>query len=120
MTAMNESLIRQDRLGRMRFSREQREALLDAYEASGLTGPQFAALHGVAYQTFATWSQKRRKQSSSPAFPLTLAEVEHSPDSVPEAPSIDLSLPGGATMRLSVSSQLPLAAALIRELSRPC
>lgn len=120
MTAMNESLIRQDRLGRMRFTREQREALLDAYEGSGLTGPQFAALHGVAYQTFATWSQKRRKQSSSPAFPLTLAEVEHSPDSVSEAPSIDLSLPGGATLRLSVPSQLPLAAALIRELSRPC
>ncbi len=65
---MNESLIRQDRLGRMRFTREQRESLLDAYEASGLTGPQFAALHGVAYQTFATWAQKRRKQSSSQAF----------------------------------------------------
>lgn len=120
MTAMIESLIRQDRLGRMRFTREQREALLDAYEASSLTGSQFAALHGVAYQTFATWSQKRRKQSSSQAFHLTLAEVEHSSDSVPEAPSIELSLPGGATMRLSVSSQLPLAAALIRELSRPC
>ena len=55
MTAMNESLIRQDRLGRMRFTREQREDLLDACEASGLTGPQFAALHGVAYQAFATF-----------------------------------------------------------------
>lgn len=120
MTAMNESLIRQDRLGRMRFTRGQRDTMLDAFEGSGLSGPQFARLHGVAYQTFATWVQKRRKQTLTPSFPITLAEVEHPSVSALEAPSVELGLPGGATLRLSEPSQLPLAVALIRELSRPC
>ena len=31
----------------------QREALLDAYERSGLSGMKFAALHGVKYPSFA-------------------------------------------------------------------
>jgi hypothetical protein len=64
MTALNESLILQDRLGRMRFTREQRNTLQDAFEGSGLSGlsglsgPQFARLHGVAYQTFAVSGQR--------------------------------------------------------------
>jgi hypothetical protein len=38
---------KQDRTGGIRFRREQHDMLLDAWEASGLGGPQFAARHGV-------------------------------------------------------------------------
>lgn len=40
---------------------EQRKAILDEFERSGLPAAQFAARVGVKYQTFATWVQKRRK-----------------------------------------------------------
>jgi hypothetical protein len=41
MTTTNETLVRLDCIGRIRFSRAQREGLLNAYESSGLSGPQF-------------------------------------------------------------------------------
>jgi hypothetical protein len=36
--------------------------LLDAYEASRLSGPQFAAQHGVKYQTFPKSLQGPKRQ----------------------------------------------------------
>lgn len=73
MTSTNEGLIRQDRLGRFRFSKEQREALLDAFESSGMSGTSFATAHGVKYQTFATWVQKRKQPAASPSADRPLA-----------------------------------------------
>jgi hypothetical protein len=37
--------------------------LVREYERSGLSGPKFAAMAGLSYQTFATW---RRKYGSQP------------------------------------------------------
>lgn len=56
------SLIKIDRMGRMRFTREQREKILDAYETSGASGTDFAKIHGIKYQTLATWVQRRRRE----------------------------------------------------------
>ncbi len=56
------SFVKTDTLGRIRTTREQREALLDAFEAGGLSGPEFTRIHGINYQTFATWRQKRRRE----------------------------------------------------------
>ena len=56
------SLIKIGRMGRMRFTREQREKILDAYEASGSSGTDFAKIHGIKYQTLATWVQRRRRE----------------------------------------------------------
>lgn len=77
-------------IGRVKTAAAQREALLDAYESSGLNGPEFAAQHGVKYQTFTTWLQKlKRRTGGYPAmadpdggrvFPLLLAEVEYPAD----------------------------------------
>lgn len=57
-------ILKTDRLGRVRTPVAQREALLDAFERSGLSGMKFAALHGVKYPSFANWVQgrKRRRQ----------------------------------------------------------
>ena len=54
-------LLRTDVLGRVKWTREQREAILDEYEASGLSGPKFARARGINYQTFATWRQRRQR-----------------------------------------------------------
>jgi transposase-like protein len=48
---MNESIMKTDRLGRLRYAPEQKAAIIEAYLASGMSAPRFAALHGVNYQT---------------------------------------------------------------------
>jgi transposase-like protein len=54
-------ILKQDRKGRVRTPRAKREAILDEYERSGISGPEFAQYLGIKYQTFATWVQKWRK-----------------------------------------------------------
>lgn len=109
-----------DKPGRLRFSREQREALLDAFERSGMTGAAFAKEHGIKYQTFATWVQQRRyPPEGEVAGALTLAEVvvgeieEPSPSS---CGSLRVNLPGGASLEVSDRAQLGLAVEILRAL----
>ena len=51
----NDTIMKADRCGRLRFFHEQRTALLKAYQASGPSGPRFATLHGVKYPSLANW-----------------------------------------------------------------
>ena len=123
MNATHDSLVKFDRRGRLRYAPEQKAALVEAYAKSGLSGPKFAALHGVNYQTFAAWLQKRKRAGSAAALPapsgLALVEVE-----APAGPCRDgglcLILPGGTELHLASQAAVPLAASLIRELSRSC
>ena len=83
MTATHDTIMKADRRGRLRFSPEQRAALLKAYQASGLSGPRFAALHGVKYPTLANWVQKS-KQTAAPRpkmLSFIAAEVLPGPES---------------------------------------
>jgi transposase-like protein len=117
----NSSLIKVDRLGRMRFNREQKAALITAFESSGQSGQRFAAQHGVVYSTFANWLQQHRKNSRALALPaLTFAEVECSPPSPSPPPAIEIRLSGGASVVVGDQAQLGLAVELLRQLARPC
>ncbi len=58
-------MLKTDVLGRVKTSVRQREAMLDEFERSGLSGTKFAAVVGVKYQTFASWVQKRRKATGA-------------------------------------------------------
>jgi len=58
-------LIKTDRLGRIQVTPQHREALLDKFEQSGVSGQQFAKQHGIKYTTFANWCQKRRRNNGS-------------------------------------------------------
>ncbi|MBX3742524.1 MAG: hypothetical protein KF712_16175 [Akkermansiaceae bacterium] len=122
-------LIRMDAIGRVRTSASQREALLDAYGSSGLSGPEFAARHGVKYQTFATWLQKRKRRTggypsmAAPdggSFPLLLAEVECAEGPPASTTPLEVRLPGGASIAIHGGAQLGLAVELLRQLARPC
>ncbi len=64
MTSMKSEavVLKTDRRGRVRTPLAQREALLDAFECSGLSGIKFAALHGVKDPSFANWVQHRKGQ----------------------------------------------------------
>ena len=130
-----------DVLGRVRTPKARREALLEEFERSGLSGKKFAALVGVKYQTFASWVQARRKtRGQYPAAvkkvakplptPGTLSLVEAVVESAvaerpaPRSPeAVVLELPGGARLEIGDGRQVALAAALLRVLlweQRPC
>jgi Transposase len=126
MTATNNTILKSDRRGRLRYSMEQKVALVAAYQSSGLSGPRFAALHGVNYQTLASWLQKRKRPASPmiprPPHPAVFSLVEAEIQAMPPAGAMELILPGGAKLAITAPGHIPLAAALIRELAnpRPC
>ncbi len=121
-------LIKTDVLGRMHRTRDQRERILDEYERSGLSGPKFAAFCGVRYQTFATWLQRRKRARS--AYPkrrprrkvarVQWLEASVQPTLPPTATGLLLQLPGGVRAQISNQQHIPLAAALVRALEKPC
>ena len=58
MTDMIEAdgnVIKMDGKGRVRMPADQREKLVEEFERSGMSGPQFTADMGVKYQTLAGW-----------------------------------------------------------------
>ena len=127
MTATKDGILKADRRGRLSYSQEQRSAMVDAFQASGLSGPRFAALHGVKYQTLANWLQKRKREAApktpglpGPAFlSFVPAELQGMPNA---GAAMEILLPGGAKLSITALGHVQLAAALIRELEipRPC
>jgi hypothetical protein len=131
MTDMQKSdagILKTDGRGRVQTPAARRESLLDEFERSGLSGPKFAALVGIKYQTFAAWSARRRKLNGhkvpvKPADPVRWLEavVDQAQRATgPKALSLLLQLPGGARLELAHAEQAPLAAALLRSLEKPC
>jgi hypothetical protein len=116
-------LIHSDRRGRMLVSMEQREALLNAFERSGLSGVAFCRQHGLKYPTFATWVQKRKRQPAqirSTAFAEVILEAPFCQSG--ESSGLRITLPDGSRIDIACRSQLSWAAELLRHLSssRPC
>ena len=109
-----EQILKTDSLGRVRTSPERREAILDDFEQSGMSGVAYARRHGINYQTFATWIQKRkrarggsykgRSKGKRPAtkkpakMELTLAEVSVARPDEKTACGLRVELPGGAAV----------------------
>ena len=129
MTATNDVIMKADRRGRLRYSAEQKAALVEAYDTSGVSGPRFAAIHGVNYQTFAGWLQKRKRggRPERPGPPcsalLSLVPAEIEATALPgKGGPLELHLPGGAMLVIRGGGQVALAAALLRQLqqARPC
>ncbi len=50
-------VLKTDVLGRVKTGAGQREAILDEFERSGLSGTKFAAVAGIKYATLASWVQ---------------------------------------------------------------
>jgi len=129
MTPMNESVLKTDQIGRLRYTPEQKKTMVDAYRTSGLSAPRFAAHHGVNYQTLVSWIKKDKQSStpttpnSSPAnfFSLVPAVIEGSGNPAADG-AMELFLPGGARLSITSANQVALAVALLRQLeqARPC
>jgi transposase-like protein len=134
------SILKRDRRGRVRSTPEQRQAVLEQYGRSGLSGPEFARVAGIAYQTFACWRHQRRKAAlalrcrgvdsrEEGGGSVRLVEaVMGSPEfaagsvvrPVASVAVLHLELPGGTTLRVSEAAQVPLTARLLQALAEPC
>ncbi len=113
-------IIKSDRAGRTRYSRQYKREVLDAFESSSLSAPAFARQCGVKYPTFAAWIAARRrgsppppagKPSNPPAF--LLAEIGDDSD----GETLQVRLPGGAVVSATGPAQLKLLAELLRHLA---
>lgn len=104
--------LKTDALGRVRTPPEQREALLDAFVQSGMTGAAFARLHGICYQTFMGWLKRARKKShNEPQFQELVVT-----SGKPCTHGLTVELPGGGRFLLERADQLPMATALLQYL----
>lgn len=126
---MNESIMKADRRGRLRYTPEQKQTMIDAYLASGLSAPRFATLHGVNYQTLVSWIRKGKIEGpATPTRSLHSALLSLVPAEIDQTCTIgagcamEVLLPGGARLLISSPGHVDLAVALIRELNnpRPC
>ena len=121
--AQTDRILKVDTAGRVWNPREQREAVLDEFERSGVPATKFAAHIGVKYPTFASWVQKRRKRRGDGAArtrqePAALQWVEATVDEAKAgaARTLTVHLPGGARLEVGDSAQVVLAAQLLRAL----
>jgi hypothetical protein len=121
-----EEIIKQDQRGRMRVTRQRREALLVEFDRSAMTGRQFAAWAGIKHSTFANWKRLRRK-TACPALEAPTAKgprwleavVDGSRSQQPTAHDgsrLIVQGPGGLRLELSGEEQVPVAVRLLREL----
>ena len=122
----DEQVLRTDTKGRVRTSAERRATLLEEFDRSGLSGPKYAELVGIKYQTLAVWLQKRRKGApvlakSADTVKWLEAVVEKAHLSDGKSPSaLVVEFDGGARMEISNANQAGLAADLLRTLAKPC
>jgi hypothetical protein len=124
--------MKRDALGRVKTDAVRRDAILDEFERSGLSGVKFAAVAGIKYATLASWVQRRkrdraargrrgvrRKADADGAVPLPAlgwveAQVERRAASSPGNLALRVLLPGGAILEIADEGQALLAAGLLR------
>ena len=138
MTSTESEVFKVDRGGRVHVPAARREALLDEWERSSTSLPEFARLVGVKYATLAGWRAKRqrqrqralagpssaRREPAAPTLQLFEALVEAAPSSAAVGAGLVLELPGGGRAVVSAAGQVAWAAELLRLLhqtgGRPC
>jgi len=81
---------KRDRVGRKLTPAGRREALVGAWQRSGLTQAEFARREGVNYTTFCWWVQQQRARDGAPQ-PV-----------VPKLRFVEAALPSGAPAGLEV------------------
>ena len=102
--------------GRVLTTQEQRRALLQAFENSGLSGPQFARVAGINYQTFATWRQQHKRQACETKDSGNLdTEMVGFVEAVMQGPQ-DAASPRSVVLRFCPAKGMPLELELVKAL----
>ena len=102
-TELVETGEKRDERGRKLVRAQERERLLAAYSASGLTQKVFCRREGLAYGTFVAWLRRHRAAGASlPAAPRASAARFHELSLTPEAlrpAALEVRLPDGLVIR---------------------
>ena len=106
-------ILKTDSEGRIRTPKVDREALLALYEQSSMSGAAFARTHGIRYSTFMGWIKKQRMGTPSDQANPMFHEVALTPS---VAGGLLVELPMGVRVRLERADQIPVIAALSRQL----
>ena len=123
--------LKRDARGRVRSTSSQRETVLAEFARSGLSGPAFARLAGIPYQTFTYWRQQRRRvlgeetvivSTQETVLPARRCFVEAVPvlqsrTGTTGAQALRVELPGGCVLCVADTVQALLAARLIQALN---
>ena len=126
-------IVKRDVLGRMKTPRERREAILEEFDKSGMSGLKFAAWAGLKYTTFANWLQQRRRQRKGEACAgaepsdgvqwleavVTKSGGGKAADNL-KAGGLMVHVPGGVRIEIAEAKQVSLAAQLLREWKPGC
>ena len=110
-------ILKTDARGRVQVTAERREALLDEFERSGMSGAGFSKHYGIKYSTFAYWIQARRRkrnpstQSGKNQF-LMVSVGARTPGN-----GLTVELSRGGTLKVTTPEEARLAAVLIESLS---
>ena len=84
---------KRDERGRRITPASEREAVVRAYEASGLTQKAFARREGIKYPTLVSWEQRQRREGAGSPRP-TFAEL-----TMASAGGLEVRLPEGVVIR---------------------
>jgi hypothetical protein len=117
----------------------QRRILLDEFERSSLSGPQFSQVAGVKYQTFCAWRRQRQKECAGNSETVAMTGVAGTSSGKAEGirwveaqvrgawnhgiqkeGSLRIWLGQGLHVELSHGGQVPLAVALLQALNANC
>jgi hypothetical protein len=124
-------IFKRDARGRVRVRRARREALLDQFERSGMSGVKFAQYVGIKYSTLAYWLQSRRRKrerekslvkASAQTGPSKSngtwieAVVENGSQPRVQAGALRIYFAGGAYCQISSAPEAALAAELLGQL----
>jgi hypothetical protein len=119
-----DEVLKRDKRGRLRVTRQRRTALLAEFERSGLSAVRFTEMYGIKYQTFMGWRKRWGKKppgqssgNSSLAKTFGLQEVLVG-DEPAVASLLEVQLPEGISLRIGNRDQAVLAAILIGRLQR--
>jgi hypothetical protein len=119
-------VLKTDKRGRVRSTPAQRQAVLEEFDRSGLTGTKFAALAGVNYQTFAGWLSNRRRagqtaeesevRDAGAAVSARRSGALQWMEAVVGTSTLVVQWRGGVRLEISSADQVPMAAQLLKAL----
>jgi len=123
-------VLKSDLLGRVRTPAKRREAILDEFERSGMSGQAFAKQFGIKYSTFASWVQRRREEREgtekrspkggdqhAPKVTFLEAEIPGQKGSA-SGGSFEVESPEGFKIRLQRREEIALAVECLRAFRR--
>jgi len=103
---------KRDESGRRIMPRSDREALVRAYEQSGLTQKAFAKREGIKFPTFVSWLQELRRGETKPKVSFT--ELTTPAVTTAPAAALEVQLPDGMIMRGGSAEELARLLRLVR------